>query len=142
MLSLVFTTLIGVNTAYVYFSGPLTWEEAKASCIAKGSNLAVILDDVHRALALAEIGGREAPYIGLEDDGSTAHPNGNPGHGSFIYPTQPEACPLDDGECVDFWINEDGKHHKRTNLSLFFVSFVNFLYRDINNPLTTCTANL
>eukprot|EP01083_Nonionella_stella_P165552 550979_1 len=23
--------------------------------------------------------------------------------------------------------------HKRTNLSLFFVSFVNFLYRDINN---------
>eukprot|EP01083_Nonionella_stella_P072898 196768_1 len=27
-----------------------------------------------------------------------------------------------------------GSVHKRTNLSLFFVSFVNFLYRDINNP--------
>eukprot|EP01084_Bolivina_argentea_P111416 198793_1 len=111
MISLLsFATLIGVNIAYDYFADPLTFEQAKASCIAKGTNLAVILDDTHRAIALVAIAGRTAPWIGLEDDGSTEHPNGNPGHGAFYYDSHPEDCPLDDGECVPFWYNGDGKH--------------------------------
>eukprot|EP01084_Bolivina_argentea_P066117 120523_1 len=106
MLTVLFTTLFSINSAYQYFGTgsitdpPLSFDEAKAYCVSIGTTIATIVSNSDRALAIAQIAGRAAPYIGLEDPTQTDKAF------FFKYPSElDDICPIiNSGACVPFWV--------------------------------------